>query len=489
MTVERVQRMAVAGRTLATGLLGGAAAGAASAVLVIVVAVLTGGEGAEGVGDWVERILLLIPASVQVGLIGALIGLAAGLVVAVPAAAVMALAAPLLAARPTRARAVCAAVVLAAAVALEAAVLAATGGGVTDSPWTDVMIVSPALAAAGVLGWRRGPALVDGPAGRGEGGRPVMGTGEGGHGAIEAGEGPGGPDPVTKAGYVLEFEDLFEGDRLNEGRWMPYYLPQWNGRAASAARYEVGGGRLDLLIEEDQPPWYPEREGGLRVSSLQTGVFAGPLGSTVGQHGRGSGMAVREEQRAVRLYTPQYGLIELRARAIDDPRSMVALWMIGYEDEPERSAEICVCEIFGRDVGPDTVRVGMGLHPFGDPAITDDFTVETLPIDAREFHVYAAEWTPERVSFLVDGRHVRTVRQSPRYPMQLMLNIYEFPEAPERDTPPAPEHPYPKRFTVDYVRGYRPTARAGSHVRSDLPAAGAEGAKAEEVVAEGAGDV
>ncbi|GGL35093.1 glycoside hydrolase family 16 protein [Planomonospora parontospora] len=294
-------------------------------------------------------------------------------------------------------------------------------------------------------------------------------------------------DPVTKAGYVLEFEDLFEGDRLDEDRWVPYYLPQWNGRAASAARYEVGGGRLDLLIEEDQPPWYPEREGGLRVSSLQTGVFAGPLGSTVGQHGRGSDMAVREEQPAVRLYTPQYGLVELRARAIDDPRSMVALWMIGYEDEPERSAEICVCEIFGRDVGPDTVRVGMGLHPFGDPAITDDFTVETLPVDAREFHVYAAEWTPERVSFLVDGRHIRTVRQSPRYPMQLMLNIYEFPEAPERDTPAAPEHPYPKRFTVDYVRGYRPTARAGSHVRSDLPAAGAEGAKAERAGADGSG--
>ncbi|MBG0815302.1 glycoside hydrolase family 16 protein [Planomonospora sp. ID82291] len=273
---------------------------------------------------------------------------------------------------------------------------------------------------------------------------------------------------------MLEFEDVFEGDRLDEGRWVPYYLPQWNGRAASAARYAVGGGRLDLLIEEDQPPWYPEREGGLRVSSLQTGVFAGPLGSAVGQHGRGSGMAVREEQDAVRLYTPRYGLVEMRARAIDDPRSMVALWMIGYEDRPERSAEICVCEIFGRDVGADTAKVGMGLHPFGDPEITDDFTVETLAIDAREFHVYAAEWTPDRVSFLVDGRHVRTVRQSPRYPMQLMLNIYEFPEAPERDTPPAPEHPYPKRFTVDYVRGYRPTAKAGSHVRSGLPVAGTE---------------
>ncbi|WP_440082121.1 glycoside hydrolase family 16 protein [Streptosporangium sp. LJ11] len=257
------------------------------------------------------------------------------------------------------------------------------------------------------------------------------------------------------AGYELEFEDTFEADRLDEDRWVPRYLPQWSDRAASAARYELDGGRLHLLIEEDQPPWSPELEGPLRVSSLQTGVFAGPVGSTIGQHGRGSRAVVREAQRNVRLYTPRYGLIEMRAKAIDDPGCMVALWMIGYEDEPERSAEICVCEIFGRDVGPDSVKVGMGLHPFGDPEITDDFTVETLPIDAREFHVYAAEWTSEHVAFFVDGRRVRTVHQSPGYPMQLMLNIYEFPEP---DGSPRPGHAYPKRFTVDYVRGYRPVA-------------------------------
>jgi hypothetical protein len=30
---------------------------------------------------------------------------------------------------------------------------------------------------------------------------------------------------------------------------------------------------------------------------------------------------------------------------------LVALRMIGYEDEATRSAQICICEIFGRDVG------------------------------------------------------------------------------------------------------------------------------------------
>jgi Glycosyl hydrolases family 16 len=202
----------------------------------------------------------------------------------------------------------------------------------------------------------------------------------------------------------------------------------------------------------DQQPWCPEWDGDIRVSSLQTALFAGPLGSAVGQHRFHPEALVREAQENVRLYTPQYGRVELRAKAIDDPHAMVALWMIGYGDEPERTGEICICEIFGRDVGVDQAAVGMGLHPFGDPDIVDDFAAVPLPIDAREFHVYAAEWDSEQVAFFVDGELVRTVGQSPAYPMQLMLDIYDFPPA-EGEAPTG----YPKDFVVDYVRGYRLT--------------------------------
>jgi hypothetical protein len=259
---------------------------------------------------------------------------------------------------------------------------------------------------------------------------------------------------MVKPGYELEFEDTFDGDRLDEARWLPYYLPQWSGREASAARHRIGDGHLRLVIEEDQPPWCPEYDGQLRVSSLQTGVFAGPVGSPVGQHRLSPQAVVRQAQPAVRLYTPQYGFFEIRMTALDDPRNMVALWMIGYEDEPDRSAEICVCEIFGRDVGRDGARVGMGLHPFGDPTIREEFAAEPVPIDVREFHVYAAEWTADQVSFFVDGELVKTVHQAPRYPMQFMLGIYEFP-----DDGAAPAGTYPKEFVVDYFRGYRPAGQ------------------------------
>jgi hypothetical protein len=255
---------------------------------------------------------------------------------------------------------------------------------------------------------------------------------------------------VTGVAFELEFEDTFDRDVLARGRWLPYYLPHWSSRARAAARYTVGGGALRLLIEEDQEPWCPELDGEVKVSSLQTGEFAGPVGSGIGQHRFHPDAVVREAQPNVRLYTPHYGRIELCARFGDDPRTMGALWLIGYEDEPERSAEICVCEIFGRDVGAESAVVGLGLHPFGDPAIVDDFSRLELPLDAREPHVYVAEWTPAGVDFLVDGTVVKSVAQSPDYPMQLMLNIYELPAA-AADGPP---RPYPKELVVHAVRGY-----------------------------------
>jgi hypothetical protein len=245
----------------------------------------------------------------------------------------------------------------------------------------------------------------------------------------------------------LEFEDAFEGNDLDRDRWLPYYLAHWSSRGRAAARYEVAGGRLRLRIEADQGPWCPEFDGDVRVSSLQTGAYAGHVGSEIGQHRFTTAARVREAQPNVRLYTPHFGRIELRARANDDPNVMVALWMIGYEDEPERSAEICVCEIFGRDVEPHQATIGVGLHPFGDRSIIDDFSRVTLPIDARAFHVYAADWSPGHVGFSVDGDVVKSVEQAPDYPMQLMLSIYELAR-------PDPDTTYPKEFVVDYVRGY-----------------------------------
>ena len=128
--------------------------------------------------------------------------------------------------------------------------------------------------------------------------------------------------------------------------------------------------------------------------------------------------------------------------------------MIGYEDEPERSAEICVCEIFGRDVAADHAAVGMGVHPFGDPRIRDEFAAETVLIDGGGFHTYSVEWTRRmwRSSWTASTSRRSASLQLPDAAHAQPLRVPD--DAGERTTTGA----YPKEFVVDYVRGYRRVA-------------------------------
>ncbi|TDC41143.1 hypothetical protein [Micromonospora sp. KC213] len=75
-------------------------------------------------------------------------------------------------------------------------------------------------------------------------------------------------------------------------------------------------------------------------------------------------------------------------------RSMASVWLVGIEDEPQRSGEICLFEVFGDAIDRTGPTVGMGIHPFRDPALRDDFSTPRLPIDVTDFHVYAADWRP-----------------------------------------------------------------------------------------------
>jgi hypothetical protein len=136
------------------------------------------------------------------------------------------------------------------------------------------------------------------------------------------------------------------------------------------------------------------------------------------------------------------------------PRSMASVWMVGLEDEPDRCGEICVFEVFGDALGSGsdgpTAAVGMGVHPFRDPALRDEFAAQSLAIDVAEPHVYAADWRPGRIDFLVDGEHVETVHQAPAYPMQMMVAVFDF---PAKAAAAPPDHV--PLLAVDRIRGAR----------------------------------
>ena len=57
----------------------------------------------------------------------------------------------------------------------------------------------------------------------------------------------------------------------------------------------------------------------------------------------------------------------------------------------------------------------------------------------------------EAARWYVDGVLVKESRQAPAYPLQLMLDVFEF--------QPDPEGVYPKEFVVESVRGALGTDR------------------------------
>jgi glycosyl hydrolase family 16 len=228
----------------------------------------------------------------------------------------------------------------------------------------------------------------------------------------------------------MGFDDGFDGAGLDLGAWLPHYLPQWSSRAGSAATYEVADSELRLTIPPGHGLWCPRDHAPLRVSGIQSGVFSGPVGSTVGQQPVREGAVVREAQGAWWGWTPRYGVVEVRLRMELSPRSMAAVWMVGLEDEPDRCGEICIVEVFGDALGenPPSAAVGMGVHAFRDPALTEEWSAPRLELDVTRWHVYAADWRPGRVELSVDGEVVKVVGQAPAYPMQMMIAVFDFPE-------------------------------------------------------------
>ncbi|SDE22093.1 Glycosyl hydrolases family 16 [Blastococcus fimeti] len=244
-------------------------------------------------------------------------------------------------------------------------------------------------------------------------------------------------------------DERFPGADLDPDVWFPYYLPHWSARADSAATWSVRAGELHLTIPPEQPLWCPDlHDGPLRVSCVQTGSFSGPVGSPVGQQPFADGLLVREEQPAWWGYAPRYARVEVRMRGVVDEGSMIACWMSGIEDRPERSGEICVAEIFGDTVRPGSAAVGTGIKAFRDPRLTEDFAAVPLPLDVAEFHDYAVDWTPGRLVFTVDGAVVRELDRAPDYPVQLMIGVFDF---PARATGRAPG--FVPELVVSAVRG------------------------------------
>jgi hypothetical protein len=227
----------------------------------------------------------------------------------------------------------------------------------------------------------------------------------------------------------MPFREDFDDDELDLSVWLPHYLPAWSSREETRASYSLADSCLQLVIPTRAGRWCPqEHPEPLRVSGIQSGNHSGPVGTTAGQQRFRDDLTVRQEQPRFEGWLPSSGPVAIRCRMRLSARSMAAMWLSGFEDDPDDAGELCVVEIFGRslDLG-GSAEVGVGVKKLYDPRLTHDFVAPRLPIDVTAFHTYAVDWDAGHASFSVDGTEVHRSEQGPTYPMQVMIAVFDFP--------------------------------------------------------------
>jgi beta-glucanase (GH16 family) len=161
-----------------------------------------------------------------------------------------------------------------------------------------------------------------------------------------------------------------------------------------------------------------------------------------------------------------YGRVEARIRIPYGQGIWPAFWMLGDDNKSKGwpgCGEIDVMENIGKE--PDTVHATVhGPGYSGDKGIGKSSAIAAGRF-ADDYHVYAVEWTPDRLDFLVDGKSYHTVTPASLpagskwvydHPFFLILNLAvggSWPGNPD-DT-----SVFPQKMLVDYVRVYERDAK------------------------------
>jgi beta-glucanase (GH16 family) len=164
-----------------------------------------------------------------------------------------------------------------------------------------------------------------------------------------------------------------------------------------------------------------------------------------------------------------YGRIEVRAKLPAGRGMWPAIWTLGTSIDSlgwPRCGEIDIMEYVGFD--PDRIHSNVHFAATRSSAnrnVNHASLVVSKPSGA--FHVYAMEWTPERISFFVDSIRYATVRKPKPdaeawpfdRPQYLILNTAVG--GAWGGEVGVDDAVFPQRFTIDYVRVYQ-EARRGS---------------------------
>jgi beta-glucanase (GH16 family) len=176
------------------------------------------------------------------------------------------------------------------------------------------------------------------------------------------------------------------------------------------------------------------------------------------------------------LFAQRYGRFEASIRLPAAKGVWPAFWLLGDNIDTvgwPRCGEIDIVEDIGQPALGHSTLHGPGYS--GAKGLSTPFTLPPGQRVDTAFHLYAVEWAPDDIKFLLDDHLVaeRTPADLPagsawvyNHPFFIILNLAvggDWPGNPDSTTI------FPQQMLVDYVRVYRRTGPAVTALPSALP--------------------
>lgn len=252
---------------------------------------------------------------------------------------------------------------------------------------------------------------------------------------------------IDESCWALSFEDTFDelslwqsgSDSAENGLWRTRYI--WDRSTIINNEQQF---YLDPLVHKLSP--FSISDSVLSITASRTPEHF--LESVMNQPYL-SGVLTTEKS-----FSQQYGRFEVRAKVPSGQGLWSAFWLLpSFDQWPAGIAilpEIDVMEHLGHQANVfhttlHTNQTGaLTSHPYDH---TEDFNL------TDEFHIYSVVWTPESVSWYLNGEW-RAMHPTPEdftRPVHFLLNLAvggNWPGAPDQNTQ------FPASYDIDYVRAY-----------------------------------
>ena len=242
-------------------------------------------------------------------------------------------------------------------------------------------------------------------------------------------------------GPELVWQDEFDGDSLDVSKWTAY--------VGNGCPELCGFGNNEEQYYTDNPANVSVENGVLNISATQDTVGKNPFSSA-------------------KLITKghadwKYGRIEVKAKVPEGRGNWPAIWMLPNENNYggwPRSGEIDIMEHVGYN--PEVVYGTVHTQAFNHMVGTqkgDSIVVNTID---DEFHVYAVDWTEDKIDFYLDEKLYHTFENTGSgntdewpfdQPFYLIMNVavgggWGGKYGIANDI-------FPNRMEIDYVRVYQ----------------------------------